>query len=261
MTAPAPRNELLAIVPAYNEEATVGAVVAELRARAPFLDVLVVDDGSTDATAERAIAAGALLISHDSNRGIGATVRTGMEYALREGYRTAVQVDGDGQHDPSQVYAVLAPIVAGKADVVVGSRFLGAEGYSPPRLRRAGMSVLAGAVRSATGLTVTDTTSGFRAMNRRALAFLVSNYSEDYAETEALVLMNRAGLTFTEVPVTMRKRAAGASSIRRTRCLGFMVKVLGRIALDVTGIRMPRPASPLSEPAGALSAADPAYRF
>lgn len=228
---------IIAIVPAFNEEGNVGAVVSELINQAPFLDILVVDDGSTDSTAEEARSAGAKVVSHPANLGIGAAMRTGMYYALERDYQLALQIDGDGQHDPSQVYLLLGPLNSGEVDVVIGSRFLGTGGYKPAWHRRLGTRLLAAAVRAVTRRRVTDTTSGFRAMNRRAMMFLVEHYPEDYPETESLVLMHLAGIRWVEVPVSMRSRFNGASSIRSLTCIFFMTKVMSRITLDALRVR------------------------
>lgn len=236
------RRKTVAIVPAYNEEANVGGVVREILSRAPFLDVVVVDDGSADRTAEEARLAGATVLENPRNLGVGGAVRTGIAYALEQGYERAVQVDADGQHDPSQVYRLLVPLQCGDVDVVVGSRFLEYGGYRPPWHRRLGVRLLASVVRAATGQRATDTTSGFRAMNRRAMDFLLANYAVDYPETESLVLMHLAGIRWREVPVTMRSRLSGESSIRSLSCVLFMVKVLARITLEALRIRTPRPA-------------------
>jgi hypothetical protein len=235
------RKEVLAIVPCYNEGRNVGSVIAELRSFAPFADILVVDDGSTDGTAFVALQSGALVISHGRNRGIGAAVRTGMSYALASGYRYALQVDGDGQHDARFARSLLAPLQHGASDLVVGSRFLGAGHYQPSAGRRAGIRLLAWVVSKTCGRRATDTTSGFRAMNRNALAFLVANYPDDFGETESLVQMSRAGIRWTEVPAAMRERVNGHSSISGLVPACFMFNVLARIALDLMGIRALRP--------------------
>jgi hypothetical protein len=225
-------NGVLAIVPCYNEAENVKRVISELESTVPFADILVVDDGSKDRTAAVARAAGAAVISHAGNTGIGAAVRTGMMYAVERGYDVAVQVDGDGQHDPGYVQCLLGTLEAGLADVVIGSRFLGIRGYRPPLVRRIGTVILSGAVTLVTGRKATDTTSGFRAMNKRALAFLVENYRDDFPESESLVLMHRAGIRWMEIPVSMRSRVNGSSSIRGITSAYFMVKVLSRITLD-----------------------------
>ena len=243
-------GSVLAIVPCYNEAENVGEVVAELRRVAPFVDVLVVDDGSVDCTTDAALRAGATVMSHRGNAGVGAAVRTGMVHALERGYSYAIQVDGDRQHNPSYILPLLEPLQVGTADVAIGSRFLGTDGYKPPFLRRIGTTLLSNVVTRNTGQLTWDTTSGFRAMNVRALEFLVHHYPNGYAETESLVLMHMNGIRWVEVPVVMRVRARGASSIRGFRSLAFMAKVLLYIALDVTGIRFPNkstPADPVPE--------------
>ncbi|MHB8895708.1 MAG: glycosyltransferase family 2 protein, partial [Candidatus Geothermincolia bacterium] len=237
---PAPsRGEVLAIVPCYNEAGNVGGVVDELRQHAPFLDILVVDDGSTDETALEARRAGAFVVSHMENGGIGATVRTGMSYALEAGYKYAVQVDGDGQHDPRYIASMIESLESGPADVVVGSRFLGTGDYKPPLARAIGIKLLAWVVSLVSGRKATDTTSGFRAMNRRAMRFLVANYPDDYPESESLVLMERAGIRWAESPVEMRARRNGVSSIRGLGSATYMAKVLGCIAMDSLGLKTP----------------------
>jgi len=235
-------ERILAIVPAYNEEATVGAVVRELNNQAPFLDIVVVDDGSLDNTVKEAGSAGATVLSLPTNLGIGGAMKAGMSFALKRGYDMALQVDGDGQHDPSQVHCLLEPLRSGEVDVAVGSRFLGTGGYKPPWHRRLGTLLLSAMVRAATGLKATDTTSGFRAMNRRALEFLAENYPEDYPESESLVLMHMAGIRWKEVPVIMRSRSGGISSIRSLSSVYYMVKVMFCILLDASHVKSPRPA-------------------
>jgi hypothetical protein len=234
------RKSVISIVPCFNEEGSIASVVAELRASAPDLDILVVDDGSTDRSAEIAAVTGVTVLSHGRNLGIGASLRTGMLYALDRGYRFAVQVDGDGQHDPSFTPAMMSVLESGEADVVISSRFLGTEGYKPPFLRRVGTRVLARAVKLATGVRATDTTSGFRAMNRRALSFLVDNYPEDYPESESLVLMRLGGIRWKEIPVAMRERRLGTSSVKGLVSVAYVAKVLGRITLDAVRFKAPR---------------------
>jgi SAM-dependent methyltransferase len=230
----------IAIIPAFNEEDNVGRGVREMMVTAPYIDLVVVDDGSTDATADEAARAGASVISHGRNLGIGAAMRTGMRYALENGYEYAVQFDADGQHDPAQIPRLLAPLLEGRSDLVIGSRFLGTEGYKPPWPRRLGTRLLGIVVRAVTGKDATDTTSGFRAMDRRALEFLAVNYPRDFPETESLVLMHEAGLDWMEVPVSMRSRANGRSSIGALESVYYMAKVLTCIALDAAGLKRPR---------------------
>src|SRR5438132_803206 len=157
----------IAVVPAHNEERTVAAVVEEIKGFDPDFDVLVIDDGSTDRTARVAERAGAHVVSLPYNLGIGGAVQTGLQYARDHGFEIAVQVDGDAQHDPSEIEKLLGPIVEGRADLVVGSRFLGDSGYQPPFSRLVGIRLLAALVSLIVRQRVTDTTSGVRAANRR----------------------------------------------------------------------------------------------
>jgi glycosyltransferase involved in cell wall biosynthesis len=216
----------LAIVPAYNEEATVAQVIREIRSSNEDFDVLVVDDGSADRTEEEALAEGARVVRLPYNLGIGGAVQTGLQYAHEHGFDVAVQVDGDAQHDPAEIPKVLAPIIEGNADLVVGSRFLGEGEYEPPVTRLLGIRLLARVVSLLVRQRVTDTTSGFRASNRRAISLFASDYPHDYPEVEAMVLVFRHRLKLVEVPVQMRLRGAGESSITFWRSAYYMLKVL-----------------------------------
>jgi glycosyltransferase involved in cell wall biosynthesis len=218
----------VAIVPAYNEAANIGRVVDEVRAFDAALDVVVVDDGSADQTAAAARAHGARVLRLPFNLGIGGAVQTGFRYAYEQGYEIAVRVDGDGQHDPSQLGAVLAPVLAGEADIAVGSRFAGpgGDGYRSSRSRRVGIRLLAWIVSRIVGRRVTDTTSGFQALNRTAITLFARDYPHDYPEVEATVMMFRHRLRAVEVPVSMRERGGGRSSITALRSIYYMIKVL-----------------------------------
>jgi glycosyltransferase involved in cell wall biosynthesis len=229
----------VAIVPALNEEATVPGVIDELRAFDPGLDVVVVDDGSTDRTAAVAAAKGARVVRLPFNLGIGGAVQTGFRFAFEGGYDLAVRVDGDGQHDPAQLAAVLGPVLRGEADIAVGSRFAGeeAEGYRSSRSRRVGIRILAWVVSRLVGQRVSDTTSGFQALNRRGIALFARDYPHDYPEVEATVMVFRHRLRLVEVPVAMRERGGGRSSITALRSIYYMVKVL--LALFVGLFRRP----------------------
>src|SRR3954471_11507800 len=218
----------VAIVPAMNEEENVGRVVDELRAFDPALDVVVVDDGSFDRTAEVAREHGARVLRLPFNLGIGGAVQTGFRYAFEHDYDLAVRVDGDGQHDPAQLDAVLAPVLADEADIAVGSRFAAraGDGYRSSRSRRIGIRMLAWIVSRIVGRRVTDTTSGFQALNRKAIALFARDYPHDYPEVEATVMVFRHRLRSVEVPVTMRERGGGRSSITALRSIYYMSKVL-----------------------------------
>jgi len=229
-----------AIVPAYNEAGSIGVVVAEIRAADPELEVVVVDDGSTDATAELAGSAGATVLRLPYNLGIGAAVQTGLQYASENEFDLAVQIDGDGQHDPRELEQLLAPVISGEADIAVGTRFAGDRFYRPSVARRIGIALFAGLVSVIVRQRVTDTTSGFRAMNGRGIRLFAADYPHDYPEVEATVLVFRHRLRMVEVPVTMRQRETGRSSITVFRSLYYMGKV--SLALFV-GLLRPRPAA------------------
>ena len=214
----------LAIVPAFNEEASVASVIAEIRDADPRFEILVVDDGSTDGTRELA-SAGAHVVSLPFNLGIGAAVQAGFEYARRRGYDLAVQLDGDGQHDPAFLAALLAPVVAGDVDIAIGTRFAAERHYRPSFARRLGIGLFARVVSTIVRQRVTDTTSGFRALNRRGIRLFAADYPHDYPEVEATVLARRHGLRLAEVPVRMRYRTEGCSSITAARSAYYLVKV------------------------------------
>jgi glycosyltransferase involved in cell wall biosynthesis len=227
----------IAIVPALNEEAAIAQVIDEIRAYDPELEIVVIDDGSPDRTAQAARAAGAQVLRLPFNLGIGGAVQTGFRYAYENGFELAVRVDGDGQHVPAQLSAVVEPVVRGDADIVVGSRYLGpsGDGYRSTAPRRVGIRILAGIVSLLTGQRITDPTSGFQALNRKAITLFAVDYPHDYPEVEALVLLLRHRLRLLEVPIAMRPRAGGRSSIRTLSSAYYMVKVL--LALFVGSFR------------------------
>jgi glycosyltransferase involved in cell wall biosynthesis len=217
----------IAVVPAFNEQQNVGRVIEEIRAFDPGLDIVVVDDGSVDATAAVARQHGAIVLRLPFNLGIGGAVQTGFRYAFEHEYDLAVRVDGDGQHDPSHLDRVIAPIVAGEADIAVGSRFVAdVDGYRSSRSRRLGIRLLAVVVSRIVGRRVTDTTSGFQALNRKGIALFARDYPHDYPEVEATVMVSRHRLRAVEVSVSMRERSSGRSSITAVRSVYYMVKVL-----------------------------------
>jgi glycosyltransferase involved in cell wall biosynthesis len=220
------------IVPALNEAESVGNVVESVHSSLAGVRVLVVDDGSSDDTTERAILAGAHVITLPINLGIGGAMQTGYRYALRHGFDVAVQVDGDAQHRPQEVSRLLAPLVAGAADIVVGSRWIGRGSYRATTQRRIGMRLLAALVRWRTHTTVTDTTSGFRAIGPPALELFARDYPTDFPEVESLVVAARHGLRVQEVGVQMAERSHGRSSIAGLRSVYYMLRVTMILVVD-----------------------------
>ena len=216
----------IAVVPAHNEEACVADVVRGIRAVDPDFAVVVVDDGSEDRTAAAARAAGAHVVRLPFNLGIGGAVQTGFRYALEHGFDVAVRLDGDDQHDPDELAALLEPVLSGEADIAVGSRFLGSGEYRPPFVRRLGIRMFARVVSLLVRQRVTDTTSGFQALNRRGIALFAADLPHDYPEIEATVMVFKHRLRLTEVPVHMRERVEGSSSITALRSVYYVVKVL-----------------------------------
>jgi len=227
---------IVAVVPAYNEEGAIGRLVDELHEFEPPLDVVVVDDCSTDTTAAVAAAHGATVLGLPFNVGIGGAVQTGFRFALERGYQRAVRLDGDGQHDPRELPKLLAPIERGEADLVIGSRFVDANGtYRPPLARRLGIRIFARLVSLLGGQRVTDTTSGFIALDRVGIELFAREYPHDYPEVEATLVALRSGLRLRQVQVDMRERETGESSITFVRSLYYIVKVM--LSLLVASLR------------------------
>ena len=219
-------GRVIAIVPAYNEAGAIGDVVDAIRRTDARFDVVVVDDGSRDETTAIARSRGAAVVTLPYNIGIGGAVQTGFKYALERGYETAVRLDGDGQHDAGELTKLLGPIERGEADIVTGSRFVaGSGGYRPPLARRIGIIWFARIVSLLTRQRVTDTTSGFQALNRKGIALFAGDYPNDYPEVEATVLVFKHRLRLVEVPVTMRERETGRSSITFVRSVYYVLKV------------------------------------
>jgi glycosyltransferase involved in cell wall biosynthesis len=215
----------LVIVPAYNEAKNLPHVISSLRQAAPQCSVCVVDDGSTDDTARVASSLGATVLRSPLNLGIGGAVQLGYLWAYTHGYDAAVQIDGDGQHDPRYLPEVLAPIAERRAEVVIGSRFLGEGGFRSTALRRAGIRYLTWVLRLRCGVRATDPTSGYRAAGKQAIALFARSYPSDYPEPEAIALAVRHGLKVLDVPVTMKPRQHGESSINWWKTLYYLVKV------------------------------------
>ena len=224
---------VLVIIPAYNESETIASVLRDIHVSAPECDILVVDDGSTDQTAQAVRkAGGARLVELPFNLGIGGCMQTGYKFAVRHEYDVAVQCDADGQHPARHIPALVARLQEGTADVVIGSRYVADTEYVPGWLRRIGKSLLSRWVDVFIGGGITDTTSGFRAFNRAAMAIVARDYPEDYPEPEILVILHKHGLRVAEMPVAMLPRQGGETSIRPHRALYYMIKVCLAIAID-----------------------------
>ncbi len=231
-------EQTLIVVPAFNEARSVGEVVREVFAALPGVHLLVVDDGSRDATTQVARLAGAKVATLPFNLGVGGAMRVGFRYALENGYRAVVQIDADGQHDPTAVPQLLNALEG--ADLVLGARFAGAGTYRIHGPRRWAMAVLAKVLSRTARTKLTDTTSGFRASGSRAICLFAEHYPAEYLgdTVESLVIASRAGLTIRQVPVAMRIRASGVSSHRPFRASVY----LGRAAIALT-VALVRPAS------------------
>ena len=225
---------ILVIIPAYNEEATIVSVIESIQTSVPACDIVVVDDGSRDDTASLVRQQGkAELLSLPFNLGIGGGMQTGYKYALRNGYDVAIQCDADGQHPAEDIPRLVARIEDGSADVVIGSRYVADSDYHPSFLRRVGKSLLSRWIDLFIGGGITDTTSGFRAMNRNAIGIVARNYPEDYPEPEVLVILHKHGLKVIEIPVQMHPRQGGVTSIRPHGAAYYMVKVGLAIVIDI----------------------------
>lgn len=229
---------MLAIVPAYNEARNLPTVLTALRREVPTCDVCVVDDGSSDDTAQVATRLGATVLRNPHNLGIGGAVQAGYLWARDHGYDIAIQIDGDGQHDPSFIPATAAPLIEGRAEIVIGSRFLTEGGARSTWVRRMGIRYLTWLLRLRCGVRVTDPTSGFRAAGRRAIELFARQYPSDYPEPEAIALAVRNGLHVQELPMRMREREHGSSSINAWRTVYYLVKVsLALLLLPAVTIR------------------------
>jgi glycosyltransferase involved in cell wall biosynthesis len=223
----------LILVPAFNESARIGRVLAGIRAAVPGADVLVVDDGSADDTSAVARAAGARVVRLPFNLGAGVAAQTGYKLAVRESYACVVQLDADGQHEPADIPKLLAIIERGGADVAIGSRFLdGASTYHPGALRRVGMGLFGLLAWLLTGVRFSDVTSGFRAFSGDVVRFVATEwYPTDYADADVLITLRRAGFRLRDVPVRMYERAGGRSMHAGLRPVYYVFKMLLSIAL------------------------------
>lgn len=230
--------KILIIIPAHNEEESLPGLLEEVRQTG--YDAVVINDASSDKTEQVAKAAGYPVLTLPVNLGIGGGVQTGFIYALRNGYDIAVQVDGDGQHDPAQIPALIAPILAGEADCTIGSRYMPSDpdiGYKTPFARRMGMHFSTGILRLASGLSIYDTTSGFRALSRKAFSYFATEYPVDHPEAEALLMLHQAGFRIREIPVRLRFRRSGQSLFTFFKAALYPLRVI----IGFMGILFKRP--------------------
>jgi glycosyltransferase involved in cell wall biosynthesis len=222
----------LVLIPAFNEAAVIGEVLVRIQAVDPSLSAVVVDDGSTDGTAEVARQAGARVVRLPFNMGYGVALQTGYKYALREGFDCVVQLDGDGQHEPEDIPKLLEVIKRREADVVLGSRFLGGETYQVETTRKVGMRLFGALAYVLTGVKFSDVTSGFQALNGEVLRFFTAErYPVDYPDADVLIMLTRAGFTIAEVPVRMYPRGSTGSMHSGLRPLYYVFKMLLSVLL------------------------------
>lgn len=227
---------ILVLIPCYNEEANIVRAVRRLEETCPGVDYLVINDCSTDSSGEILRREGMNYLDLPVNLGIGGGVQCGYRYAIANGYDIAIQMDGDGQHDPKYLMDVVRPVMEGKLDLCIGSRFLKKEGFQTSFMRRVGIRFLSFLIYFLSGVRVLDVTSGFRACNRKMMEFFNRHYATDYPEPEAILSASLTGYRVGEVPVIMQERQGGVSSISAFKSIYFMVKVslsliISRLAL------------------------------
>ncbi|MGB9082229.1 MAG: glycosyltransferase family 2 protein [Desulfuromonadaceae bacterium] len=225
----------LVLIPAYNEATRIAGVIESIKRVVPENPVLVINDGSRDDTAAVARQAGAIVVTHPFNMGYGVAIQTGYKYARDNNYDYVVQLDADGQHDPACIPDLLAPVMQGKADIAIGSRFLGTS-YTPPLARRLGMALFRKIVSLVTGKVCTDTTSGFQVFNRDVIRYFSQDlFPVDYPDADMLIMLHRAGFCMTEVPVRMFENSEGKSMHSGFKPIYYMFKML--LSIGVTLLR------------------------
>lgn len=229
--------KILVIIPCYNEQESIEMVIENLKANAPFADYLIVNDCSTDKTLRILQANGMNYINNPVNLGIGGGVQAGYLYARENGYDVAVQMDGDGQHDPKYLEKVCAPVIDGTYDMCIGSRFIEKEGFQSSFMRRLGINIISFMIKLFTGKKIYDVTSGYRACNKELINFFADNYADDYPEPEAIITSVLSGFKVGEVPVVMVERQGGTSSIRSLKSAYYMIKVCLALVVDRIKVR------------------------
>ncbi len=231
-----PLSDTLIIIPAYNEAFGIATVIANIRKHVPDFDILVINDGSTDNTAAIASDAGAKVVSHNFNMGYGVTIQTGYKFAYEKGYKYIIQIDGDGQHDPSFISQLLEPVRNGDIDFAIGSRFLWFDSYRPSFSRRLGILFFRKLVTVIIGREISDPTSGYQAFNRDVMKFFTTDiFPYDYPDADMLITLNLAGFRMREIPVRMFANASGKTMHSGTKPLYYMVKMC--LSIIVTLLR------------------------
>ena len=229
-------KKAIIIIPAYNEEKNIAGVINGIKNVIPDADILVVNDGGKDRTEEIARELGARVISLPYNMGYGAALQTGFKYALKKGYEYAVQIDADGQHDPKDIPKLLDVVLSGKADVVIGSRFLNGGKYKAPAVRRLGMLFFARLTSLIIGEKITDPTSGYQAINKNGLQFYAGDYYPvDFPDADVIIMLHRAGLKIKEIPVIMYPSVQGKSMHSGLKPVYYIFKMF--LSIFVTLLR------------------------
>lgn len=222
----------LVIVPAYNESESIEKTIRDIMEKAPEFDYVIVNDCSTDSTLEICRENQFNILNLPINLGIGGAVQTGYIYAKENGYDIAVQVDGDGQHDPTFLSVMAKKMEETGADMIIGSRFIAKEGFQSSAARRVGIKYFSALIKCLTGEVITDPTSGLRMIGKRGIELFAGDYPKDYPEPESTLAMLRRGMEVVEMPVIMKERQGGVSSIRLQKTVYYMIKVTLAILVE-----------------------------
>lgn len=228
------KEKVLVIIPAYNEEKQIAAVVTQAKREIPEAQILVINDGSSDETGKIAKKAGSRVLTHPFNLGYGVALQTGYKFALRYGFDYILQLDGDGQHDPRYLRKILQELKKGGTDIIIGSRFLGGCNYQAPFFRRLGMKIFAFIAGKISGQKITDPTSGYQALDRKAVEFYSHDFFPgDYPDADVLIMLRRAGLRFREIPVNMNRNPNGKTMHNGLKPIYYTYKMCLSIMLNL----------------------------
>lgn len=232
-------GKVLVVIPAYNEHGRIGDIVTSVKSILPQASILVVNDCSADDTGSEALHAGAVVVTHSINLGYGAGLETGYLYALKHGFEVIVQMDGDGQHLPEEVPRILTPVLNGEADIVIGSRYLSSQNtYKTSFVRRTGQRFFSRILSLITKYDITDPTSGFQCLNRKAIDLFTCGYfPHDFPDTDVLLMAHYAGFRVKEIPVVMMERAGGVSMHSGWKPLYYVIKMLLSITIVILSQR------------------------